>query len=147
MNEEIVYVDMDNVLVDFPWGVQQLSEKKLASYEGRLDEIPDFFSNLPPIEGAIDGFKRLQQQYDTYILSTGPWNNPSAWSDKLLWVQKHLPQKGYKRLILSHNKHLNAGDYLIDDRQANGAGQFKGEHLHFGSNRFPDWDSILEYLL
>src|SRR5699024_11598392 len=90
MNEEIVYVDMDNVLVDFPWGVQQLSEKKLASYEGRLDEIPDFFSNLPPIEGAIDGFKRLQQQYDTYILSTGPWNNPSAWSDKLLWVQKHL---------------------------------------------------------
>ncbi|HLR32372.1 MAG TPA: hypothetical protein VK074_07780 [Fodinibius sp.] len=147
MSKEIVYVDMDNVLVDFPWGIQQLTEEHRIQYEDRLDEIPGFFSNLPPVDGALEGYRRLQEQYETYILSTGPWNNPSAWSDKLLWVQKHLPQAGYKRLILSHNKHLNAGDYLIDDRKANGAEHFEGEHIHFGTAAFPNWGAVLKYLL
>ena len=39
------------------------------------------------------------------------------------------------------------GDYLIDDRTANGAAQFKGEHLHFGTSKFPDWASVVKYLL
>ena len=75
--------------------------------------------------------KNLTEHFDVYILSTAPWNNPSAWSDILLWVQKHLGDIAYKRLILSSNKNLNAGDYLIDDRTANGASDFKGEHIHF----------------
>lgn len=144
---EIVYVDMDNVLVDFPWGIEQLSEELKKEYEGDLDEIPDFFRDLPPIDGAIEGFQKLSNEYDTYILSTAPWRNPTAWVDKLLWVQQHLPEAAHKRLILSHNKHLNKGDYLIDDRKANGAGDFSGEHIQFGQEPFPDWDAVLEYLL
>ena len=31
-------------------------------------------------------------------------------------MQKYLVKSAYKRLILSHHKNLNAGDYLIDDR-------------------------------
>ncbi len=38
------------------------------------------------------------------------------------------------------------GDYLIDDREKNGTSEFKGEWLHFASERFPDWDSVLAYL-
>lgn len=144
---KILYIDMDNVLVDFPWGIEQLSEKLRRDYEGDYDEVPDFFKGLPPVDGAIEGFRKLSSRYDTYILSTSPWNNPSAWTDKLLWVKKHLPETGYKRLILSHHKNLNSGDYLIDDRLANGVEQFSGEHIHFGTERFPDWDAILEYLL
>ncbi len=147
MEKEIVYVDMDNVLVDFPWGIDQLSEETKKKYGDELDEIPGFFSDLPPIDGAIDAFYKLREHYDTYILSTAPWNNPSAWTDKLLWVKKHLPDKGYKRLILSHNKNLNHGDYLIDDRTANGAGEFPGEHIQLGSESYPDWDAVLDYLL
>ncbi len=144
---QIVYVDMDNVLVDFPWGVDQLSEEVREEYKGDLDEVPNFFRDLPPIDGAIEGFRQLSAEYDTYILSTAPWRNPSAWIDKLLWVQQHLPEVGRKRLILSHNKHLNKGDYLIDDRKANGAGQFSGEHIQFGEEPYPDWDAVLNYLL
>lgn len=147
MEKEIVYVDMDNVLVDFPWGIGQLSEETKQKYGNELDEIPGFFADLPPIDGAIDAFHRLREHYDTYILSTAPWDNPSAWTDKLLWVKKHLPDKGYKRLILSHNKNLNHGDYLIDDRTANGAGEFPGEHIQLGSESYPDWDAVLDYLL
>lgn len=144
---KIVYVDMDDVLVNFESGIEQLSEKTYQEYENDIDEVPGFFRDLPPVEGAIDAFHKLSEQYDVYILSTAPWRNPSAWIDKLLWVKKHLPQAAHKRLILSHNKHLIRGDYLIDDRTANGAGDFLGEHIHFGKEPFPDWDAVLEYLL
>ena len=63
------------------------------------------------------------------------------------WVEKYLGKNAYKRLILSHNKHLCAGDYLIDDRTKNGAGEFKGELIQFGKEKFPDWSSVLKYLL
>jgi 5'-nucleotidase len=40
------------------------------------------------------------------------------------------------------------GDYLIDDRNAhNGLDKFKGEFIHFGAEKFPDWDSELKYLI
>ena len=80
-------------------------------------------------------------------MSTAPWGNPTAWSDKLEWVKKHLGEVAKKRLILSHNKQLNKGDYLIDDRSRNGADKFDGEHIQFGKDPFPNWDSVLEYLL
>lgn len=147
MEKEIIYIDMDNVLVDFPWGIDQLSEETKKKYGEDLDEIPGFFSDLPPIDGAIEAFHKLSEHYDIYILSTAPWDNPSAWTDKLLWVKEHLPEKGHKRLILSHNKNLNQGDYLIDDRTANGAGEFPGEHIQLGAEPFPDWDAVLDYLL
>ena len=44
-------------------------------------------------------------------------------------------------------EHLSIGDYLTDDRLKKGAGQFTGEHIHFGTEKFPDWDSVLKYLL
>ena len=137
---------MDNVLVDFSSAFTKIDKKTLKSFEGRVDEIPGIFAFMDPLEGALDAYHKLSKRFDTYILSTAPLENTSAWSDKLTWVKKHLGNTAYKRLILSHNKHLNLGDFLIDDRTANGAGQFTGEHIHFGSSRFPDWKEILRYL-
>ena len=143
----ILYIDMDNVLVDFPSGISRITNDQQREFEGRLDEVPGIFSLMDPLEGAISSFKELSKHYDTYILSTAPWENPSAWSDKLLWVKKYLGVEAHKRLILSHNKHLNAGDYLIDDRLKNGVDKFSGEHIHFGTEKFPNWKSVCEYLL
>ena len=145
--KKILYVDMDNVLVDFPSGISKISKQLQSEYEDRLDEVPDIFSLMDPLEGAIDSYKKLSQKFDTYILSTAPWENSSAWSDKNEWVKKYLGDIAYKRLILSHHKNLNYGDYLIDDRLANGANLFEGEHIHFGSDKFPDWGSVCSYLL
>lgn len=145
---KILYVDMDNVLVNFQSGIDQLSHKVKKEYEGRLDEVPHIFSLMDPLPGAIESYRVLSERFDTYILSTAPWENPSAWHDKVIWVKKHLRKEAFKRLILSHNKHLNAGDYLIDDRDKhNGADRFKGELIHFGSARFPDWESVIKYLI
>ncbi len=145
--KKIVYVDMDNVLVNFQSGIDQLNEDLLVEYEGRLDEVPDIFGLMQPMENAIESYIKLTKHYDVYILSTSPWENESALIHKLRWVKKHLGEVAYKRLILSHHKNLNKGHYLIDDRLKNGAQEFEGEHIHFGQNRFPDWDSVVGYLL
>lgn len=140
-----MFVDMDNVLVDFPSAFNLLPTDVLNEYEGRLDEVSGIFSLMSPMPGAIESYIELTSLFDTYILSTAPWANPSAWSDKLLWVQKHLGTQAYKRLILSHHKHLCYGDFLIDDRLKNGAGEFTGELILFGSERFPDWRHVMDY--
>lgn len=82
--KKILYVDMDNVLVDFPSGIEQLDASVTQKYAGKLDEVPGIFSLMSPMPGAIGAFNELVELFDTYILSTAPWENPSAWSDKLL---------------------------------------------------------------
>ena len=141
-----VFIDMDNVLVDFQSGLDQVSEEVKAEYAGRLDEIPGLFAKMKPMEGAIEAVHELQKHYDLFILSTAPWKNPSAWSDKVEWVTKYLDDVFHKRLIISHRKDLCQGDYLIDDRGKNGTSEFTGEWIQFGSEKFPDWESVLKYL-
>lgn len=135
---KIVYVDMDGVLADYD-----------KAAEGRTEEdrrARGFFENMAPIDGAVNAFCKLCHEYDVYILSTAPWSNLHAPSEKRKWVETHLGDFAFKRLILSHNKGLLRGDYLIDDRIANGVDSFHGEHIHFGSDKFPDWTSVLSYL-
>lgn len=141
-----VFIDMDNVLVDFQSGLDQVSEEVKAEYAGRLDEIPGLFAKMKPMEGAIDAVHELQKHYDLFILSTAPWKNPSAWSDKVEWVTKYLDDVFHKRMVITHRKDLCQGDYLIDDRGKNGTSEFAGEWIKFGSEQFPNWESVLKYL-
>ena len=60
-------------------------------------------------------------------------------ADKYDWVKNFIGESAYKRLLLSRRKALSRGNILIDDGTANGAGQFKGEHIHFGTKKFPTW--------
>ena len=150
--KKILYVDLDNTLVDFPSGIARLSVEARKEYDGHYDDAPGIFALMDPLPGALEAYRELAQHFDTYILSTAPWHNPSAWHDKVKWVQTHLgltsETTAYKRLILSHHKNLNRGDYLVDDRSANGAGMFEGEWLQFGPDAaFPTWTSVTDYLL
>lgn len=142
---KLIYIDMDGVLVDFKSGISALTPEELKNYEDRLDEVPGIFSRMVPIQGAIESLNLLAKHYDIYILSTAPWENPNALNDKLHWIKQYIGDIVKKKVIFSHNKHLNIGDYLIDDRTANGAGAFKGIHIHFGSEQFPDWRAVLAY--
>ena len=138
--KKIIYVDMDGVLSDFNSAVESHPEFEEKGF--RPDLIPGIFRNLEMIDGAKEGFKFLIENFETYILSAPSWDNYDSWTHKRLWVSENLGISTRKRLILSHNKSLLRGDYLIDDNPWNGAKDFGGEWLQFGSERFPNWDSI-----
>jgi len=138
---------MDNVLVDFRSAFPLLDDTVKEKFKDNMDDIEGVFSLMKPMKNAIKSFEILAKHFDVYILSTSPWDNPTAASEKVVWVKKYLPELAYKRLILSHNKHLNIGHYLIDDRLANGVDRFSGEHIHFGQKNFENWNLVVDYLL
>ena len=144
--KKILYLDMDNVLVDFPSAFARVPEETLREYGEDKDEIPGIFALMDPVPGAVEAFHALAEAFDVYILSTAPWENSSAWSDKLKWVKKHLGEKAKKRLILSHHKNLNQGDFLVDDRDKNGAGEFTGTLITFVPNE-TSWPELVEKLI
>lgn len=152
-----LYVDMDGVLADFWTRLVTLRPELQGIKDGQHDvgdyvdyllekKVPNIFSELDPIEGAVESFQLLASVYDTYLLSTPSWVAPQSYTHKREWVAKHLGDAGHKRLILSHNKGLVKGHYLIDDRIAHGVNNFEGEHIHFRTEKFPDWESVVSYL-
>ena len=144
ITKPIVLIDMDGVICDFD---KRAKELELQGIKGQsLFKHPSAYRALEPIEGAIDAWHALQDKYETYILSTPPWSNPDAWAEKRMWVQQHLGDSAKKKLILCHNKGLVIGDFLIDDRIANGVADFKGEHIHFADSKFPGWRDVLIHL-
>ncbi|HDR1549325.1 TPA: hypothetical protein QB474_002049, partial [Pasteurella multocida] len=69
MSKPLLYIDMDNVLVDFQSGIDQLPQEVQMEYQGRLDEVPNIFSLMKPMENAIRSLYILAKHYDIYILS------------------------------------------------------------------------------
>ena len=53
MTKKILYFDMDNVLVNFQSGLDQLTEETLQEYEGQLDNVLGLFSLMDPLDGAL----------------------------------------------------------------------------------------------
>ncbi len=145
---KILFIDLDGVIADFITAMNSHPCRKISPYDEHPDTIPGIFRNLNPIFGSIEAIKILldSNQYEVYFLSTAPWNNPSAWTDKRLWLEDQFGDSVNRRLILTHRKDLLKGDILIDDRPNNGAKDFEGTWIQFGTEEFPDWRSILKYL-
>lgn len=153
-SKPVLYFDMDGTLVDFDSGAARLDPITKIKFNGCIDEAPRIFSLMDPIPGAIEAFRKLAEHFDVYILTTASWRNMTACDDKKAWVQRYFGSSGkspaYKRLIISHRKELNMGEFLIDDRPTKcGADKFTGTVIPFGPQNklFPDWDSVLRYLL
>ncbi len=158
MKKKILYVDLDGVVADFEKGIKAICPEinsienlqNLDIRDAKIDSIcaenPTIFENLPLIAGAKESVLKLFEIYDVYFLSTPMWNLPASFSGKRIWLEKHFGTLAKKRLILTHRKDLNVGDYLLDDRLRNGADKFSGEHIHFGSVNFPDWRAVMMYL-
>lgn len=147
--KKILFFDMDGVLVDFNSGLKymQLNHHEIYNQYKEKDNIPNLFKYMLPIDGAINAFNTLSKYYDTYILTTSPWDNITAASDKINWVKHYLGDVARKKVTISHQKNFLIGDYLIDDRIKHGVDKFVGEHIHFGTEKFPNWEIVTEYLL
>jgi len=159
MNKKIIFIDMDGVIVDFNGAINKwftLYPHLNDRYKSFPDHIHGIFREPLPVIGAIDAIHKLidSGKYEIFIATAAPWGNPEAASDKRYWIEKYFQNTFHKKMIVTHRKDLLLGDYLIDDALGNGAKEFKGTLLRFGTdyktgliNEYPTWDDILKVLL
>ena len=60
-SKKVLYIDMDNVLVDFQSGIDALSPNLRITYEDKYDETPGIFGKMKPLTGAVEAFHELVQ--------------------------------------------------------------------------------------
>jgi 5'(3')-deoxyribonucleotidase len=139
MTKKILYVDMDGVLCDYK-----------TAYLNAIQRTPEiiypqsqigFFLNLKPLPMVCD-MDFYYENFDTYILTSPSVKNPLCYTEKRLWIEKHLGMKYCDKLIISPNKTLNKGNYLIDDN----FWEFEGKLLLLGSKEFPKFNDVFKYL-
>lgn len=131
--KEFLFTDMDGVLCDFEAGVHKMFPDSRGVSEVRWKEYVDiaqathgFWKNIPPMEGAIEAYKKLNEKFDFYILSAPSWPDPHSYSEKREWVEEYLGNIAEKKLILTHHKGMFSGRALIDDRTKYNVADFKG---------------------
>ena len=139
-----IYVDMDDTLAKYQQAHTLAKQKTGIEFP---QSIPNFFLNLEPIERSIEGVLELSKIYDVHFLTAPSYMNPLSYTEKRLWIEKYFGLEWCKKLILAYDKSLLKGDYLIDDSIGKGQLEFEGELIQIGTQKFPNWDIILKYLV
>ena len=134
---------MDNTLCDYSGKVNEIRKKSST-------EVPypqsryGFFSSLEPLPGAIEAYKKLEEYFEVYILTAPSYKNPLCYTEKRVWVEKHLGLETTQNLIICKRKGLLKGDYLIDDYEYP---EFEGHQIRIGQTPFNNWQNVLDFLL
>ncbi len=153
-----VLVDMDGVLADWKGGIDL--RLKRARYDGPAPDwtqwdgvdpyaSPEertalrtavkvaqakrhFYLHLLPIDGGPAAIRELARAgHDVWLCSTPDHTNPTCADDKIAWAEAWIGKGWGQRVILTHDKTLVRGDFLIDDKpEVTGAAE-------------PEWQQIL----
>jgi len=99
------------------------------SYVSQMMEQPGFFSDLEPMQGALETMERLCRCHDIYIVSAAT-EFPGSFQDKMRWVARYLPQIPTRRIIFCGEKSVLDLDCLMDDTPSHFEG-FRGTGLLF----------------
>ena len=105
-----------------------------------------FFLKLEEIPDSIESVKKLSEIYDVWILTRPSFRNVNCFTEKAQWILDHLGYEYLERTIFSGDKSRIIGDFLIDDQNNANQDRFKGRWIHFGSEKFPNWKSVLNHL-
>lgn len=136
-----VFVDMDGVVADFDSELERrlllvdptidISDKSSNFYLDKrmktaaaaalarsLANEQGFFLSLPPIEGAVEAWQKMEDDgFHPRILSKPLKTNPWCESEKLEWLDAIYGPKVASEAILSDDKAGFDGITLIDDRE------------------------------
>lgn len=142
-----VYVDMDGVLCDFK-GSHEKWKREHPEIEYPQSQF-GFFSNLEPIPGAIESYKKLEEHFEVRILTRPSVYNLMCYTEKADWVKRHLGFEVLENLITMCDKSeiTNPDAILIDDDIHAGQLDFAGELIQFGGEKFPNWNEVIKYLI
>lgn len=121
---------MDDVIADF----YKSAVNSIGVVEEQRMFDKHFFLNLEPVPGARAAVYELTKMgFDIWVLSQPFTLVPESYIEKVLWIQKYFPQLSNK-IILTQDKGLNVGDYLIDDNKKKWKDKFEqngGKFVHF----------------
>lgn len=145
LKSKIIYIDMDDTICDYS-GLWSIYKEKFPGVQYPQSKF-GFFSRLKPIEGALESISLLEKYYDVFILTRPSIKNLHSYSEKAEWVEKYLGEEYLEKLILCPDKSLVKGNFLIDDYDKNGQTEFEGEFIKFKTEIFPNWESVVKYLI
>jgi 5'-nucleotidase len=154
---DVVLVDMDGVIADFnaafdlawrsrypnrelyPMSAQQnlsIVDSQPEEYRADIYDVlsaPGFTVNMPEIEGAVQGIRAMDLMGLQVFICTSPLRDYSHnVPEKFSWVEEHLGQEWARRLIITRDKTVVRGRYLIDDAfVVRGSIQPEWEHFIF----------------
>ncbi len=93
---------------DYP---EHLQEQVEAVYQAR-----GFYLNLMPISGAVEGVREMLAAGHDVRICTSPLDAyRHCVPEKYEWVERHLGAEFVRRVIVTKDKTIVAGDVLIDD--------------------------------
>lgn len=138
-----IYVDMDGVLCDFYTAFRR--DLKKDPNQPFPQSKYGFFADLEPIEDAIESFKKLQEDFDVWILTRPSVPNLQCYTEKAYWLKKYFGEELLYKTVLAPNKSIVKGDFLIDDQTDFGQTEFEGKLILFGSKDFPNWKAVMQY--
>lgn len=153
----VILVDQDGVLAYFElgflrnWRMQFPNEPFIPLEQRRTfyprDQYPKelkekvesiyfasgFFLNLPPVPGAIEAMKTMVAVGHDVRICTSPLGKfENCVLEKYLWIEKYLGKDFTKGIILSKDKTLIKGRFLIDDKPViENAENAEWEHVVF----------------
>ena len=152
-----ILVDMDGVIADFDqellmrWRERHpdksyvpLEERKTFyvkdSYPEELKPLvaeilleSSFFREMLPMKGAKEALEEMREKGWEVFICTSPLSTyKNCVSEKYEWVENYLGPSWVKQVILTKDKTIIKGDFLIDDKP-----------LITGVEASPEWEHIL----
>jgi len=134
-NPELRFIDPKNrqgMYMD----AQYKREFGLAEYQVLRDLLDrdHFYREMLPIQPAIDMVNKLVDNYsdefEVFICTSPHWTNRTCAFDKTNWIQKYIPNLPVNRIVMTSDKTVVDGDYLIDDNETiKGANTPKFRHI------------------
>lgn len=134
MTQPIALIDLDGTVADYDHamreGLLKLQSPGEPPLEDSLRDAPEwmeerqklikqsvgFWRNLPRIHRGFEVVALLRElRFRLMVLSKGPTKTSSAWTEKLLWCQEHLPDAGVAIMSEPDAKGLVYGRVLVED--------------------------------
>ncbi|RPI92930.1 MAG: 5'-3'-deoxyribonucleotidase [Chloroflexi bacterium] len=152
-----ILIDMDGVISDYDQEFLQRwrsrhADKFYVPVEARttfyvVDEYPEelkplaaeivlesgFFRDMVPVSGAKEALEEMRAMgFEVFICSSPLSTYQNCVLEKYEWVEEHLGAAWVRQLILTKDKTVIKGDFLIDDKP-----------LITGAQDPPDWEHIV----
>lgn len=133
---------------------------KLFNYLEPSSDSKSLWSNMPPVEGAVETMNLLKDLTDIFIVSS-VLNNYKICQHKHDWLLEHFPYLDPKKFYFIFDNSAVTGDFMVDDYYKN-LESFPGMKLLFsrphnktimtssigsGLQRVANWTEVYEKIV